>query len=993
MRYTIAVIFACLASAGDGRRLKSAVDDEKINSIEARSFASALLALQPLVGFHAGPLLGGKQANRRVESVASSPRTQPVQCLATVASKQIANAKMTKAGREAWELHKFGGASLADAELYTTVAKLLIDQAVGDGRKVPTMAIVSAMKGMTDNLVDVVTTAKDGDLEGAIEKLKGYAGQQIATIDALVGEEHGAPVKANIEKDVQDISNVLQAIVLIHSVPGTAMELVTGYGEVWSAQTLHALLSHMGHPGAWIDARDVLLVEGSTGGLGEKGSSNTMGVDPLWDATSVKLDEWWGKQGDLKALDYSKTAPIIVVTGFVASTSEGVPTTLKRSGSDYSATIFAKLLTGARITMWKNVDGVYTADPRRVPEAFPIASLKYDEAMELAYFGAQVLHPSAMTPCIEGSIPVYVRNIFNPAFPGTVITGRTLTMTQAEKEFLDVGAPIALEEGEAPIRGITSIDSVALVSLEGISSAGESGVASRLFGAFAQAGISSIMIMQASSEQSVCVAIEESQADLALQVMQNTFELELQRKAIRTMRVQKEQSIIAVVGEGLAFRKGTAATFLSALGRAGVNIRAIAQGASECQISLVVQAEDATKALRAVHSAYTLSLPTISVAVIGASGQVGTDLLKVLKEKSPRSRKIRSQFGNYFYSEQLDVNFRVAAVADSTRMVLSDSGVDLGDVTDNGLEDEVWAKSKDFNLDQLTTFMNEHELDEQKVIIDCTYSDDVANKYSEWLQQGIDVVTPNKQAGAGPLERYKACRDATLQTRSRWSYECTVGAALPVIPQLRELVESGDTIKKVEGVFSGALSYVFNTMRENPDTTFSSAVASAKEYMEMGDPRDSLNGIEVKQQMVIMAREIGMDIEAKDVEVENLVPSELRSGKAVSAAELADKLKSADDAIAARVATARDKGMCLQYVGTIDAVAGTVKAELVETPSEPPFGALKSCENVIQITSDRYSTMPLVLRGPGSGTSFTAIGVYSDFMKACRKIQSAEATW
>ena len=391
------------------------------------------------------------------------------------AKSALPRSPLPRNARAGWEVHKFGGASLATAELYKQCSDLLIDESKRQletiGSCVPTMAIVSAKGGVTDRLIAVIETAMD-NLDESAELLRAVTSEQIDVVRTLAGDEIADAVELRIRQDEEDIINVVRAVSLLRTIPPSTMDLVTGYGEVWSAMTMHAYLQATGTPTAWLDAREVLIVEQTgAGGLGDKGSSNTVGTDPLWGATAQRVVDWFADEGrsDLSTVDCKTEAPVVVVTGFVASTEEGAPTTLKRSGSDYSATIFARLMGASRITMWKNVNGVYTADPRRVPEAFPIESLKYDEAIELAYFGAQVLHPSAMQPCIEGEIPIYVRNVFNPTHPGTVIEGRACTLsdssslwsaesTLAKKESRIAECPVEVKEGDSPIRGITSVD-------------------------------------------------------------------------------------------------------------------------------------------------------------------------------------------------------------------------------------------------------------------------------------------------------------------------------------------------------------------------------------------------------------------------------------------------------------------------------------------------------------------------------------------------------
>jgi bifunctional aspartokinase / homoserine dehydrogenase 1 len=516
-----------------------------------------------------------------------------------------------------WEVHKFGGASLATAQLYKTVGDLLIaqstrhaDDAEATATTIPTMAIVSAKSGMTDLLVQVVDSALT-NVDVAQASLNQAVESQIALLHELVPHSSNnendtvSSIVSRLRHDATDILSIVQSLRLLHTVPDVTMEVVTGYGEIWSALTLAAYLQSVAQTtttntassssssvqklsldSMWMDARDILIVKSTSSGLGEKGSSAaTTGVTPLWDETARNMHHWWqrhyanddtGTTADTTstaaaAAATTTVAPIVVVTGFVASTATGVPTTLKRSGSDYSATIFAKLVHASRVTLWKNTDGVYTADPRAVPEAFSIASLKYDEAAELAYFGAQVLHPSAMVPCIEMNIPVYVRNIFNPAFAGTVISGRCRTLKDAMET--QVVKNWRSKSGEIPIKGLTSVDKTALVTLEGASSLGGANVAERFMGAMTNAGIHVMIITQASSEGSITVAVPESQGALALSALQETFALELARSTIGSVSLATGMAIVAIVGEGMALTSGVSATFMSSLSRANVNIR------------------------------------------------------------------------------------------------------------------------------------------------------------------------------------------------------------------------------------------------------------------------------------------------------------------------------------------------------------------------------------------------------------------------------------
>lgn len=901
-----------------------------------------------------------------------------------------------------WEVHKFGGASLATGDLYIQCSDLLRDEsakAAADGNAyTPTMAIVSAKGGVTDKLIAVVNAARD-DIEESTRLLRIVADEQIDVARQIASADAADSVEKTIRADEQDILMVIRSVSLIRTIPATTMELVTGYGEIWSAMTMHSYLASTGVPTAWLDARKVLVVEDQgVAGLGEKGSSNVVGVEPLWAPTSERVNSWWQSQTELNAVDYSKAAPIVVVTGFVAATLEGTPTTLKRSGSDYSATIFARLMGASRITMWKNVDGVYTADPRRVPEAFPIESLKYDEAIELAYFGAQVLHPSAMMPCIEGEIPIYVRNVFNPSHPGTVIAGRACSMSEGLEMWTSVTAEAAednrkaactvkLLPNESPIRGITSVDNVAIVNLEGTGIATLPDVNYRLFGALLQANVQVIMVSQASSDSSICLLVEESEAMRAERALKVAFERELQRSQIASISIESDMSIVAIVGEGMAFRPGVGATFAKAMANSRVNMRAIAQGSSERQISIVVEKQDCTRALRAAHAALALSNSQLSVCLVGATGQVGTALVEQLKS-SGRVLQTAVPGKTQKGLTDLGLDFKITCLARESCMAYNYDGLDITSVSETLAEGSTCAEAS--SLEDLTRFLNE-DYNGNRVVIDCSASQDVADMYPRWLATGIHVITANKKAGSGPKELYSACRSA--QEGAQWYYETTgPGSGLPVLTTIKDMVQSGDPVQKVEGIFSGTVSYLINQI--GGGTPLSAAL---KEAYSLGlcepDPRDDLTGIDVKRKVVVLARELGLEMEMEQVECEELLPPELadwQPDESEGAPPLIDQLCAAlapyDLRMDERVAAANAEGEVLTPVSAVDVKSGSASCLLKALPRGDRLTRAVGSDNIISITSGRYSPQPLLIQGPGAGAEITASGLFADLLSLSRTL-------
>lgn len=873
-----------------------------------------------------------------------------------------------------FQVHKFGGASLANAELYQTVGDLLLAEstATNGSDKIPTMAIVSARAGVTDQLVQVVDSALT-QLEAAEKALEEAVQSQIQVLKQLAPPEITEPIEESILQDARDILSVVQSLRLLQSVPAVTMEVVTGFGEIWSAQTLTAYLQTKTEC-QWIDAREVLVVKSTTQGLGEKGEASTGGVVPLWDETLQRMQDWWNKNYS-NGSTQKDTAPMIIVTGFVAKTLDGVPTTLKRSGSDYSATIFAKLVGASRVTMWKNTDGVYTADPRAVPEAFSMASLTYDEAMELAYFGAQVLHPSAMMPCIDENIPVYVRNIFNPAFKGTVIQGRSKTLKEALGD--SAVKNWRSKSGEIPIKGITSVDKAALVTLEG-ASIGGANVVERFMGAMANADITVLIITQASSESSITVAVPENQGKKALQALEDTFELELARSTVGTVSLVTGMSIVAIVGEGMAQTSGVSSTFMTSLARANVNIRLIAQGSSERQVAVVVQRKDASRALRAAHMAFTLSETVASVTLLGARGFVGSALC----------RQLQAQKETLAIDSGAGISVCVAACSNKTLCCPNSKGLDLTKVGDN-LNDDNY-EGVDFDLDHITSQI-EADVNPLRVVVDCTNSEEVANFYDKWLSKGIFIISSGRKVGAGDMERYCRVMKKARENSVNLYLESSVGNALPIFSTLRDLQETGDNIRTIEGAVSGTMAYVMSTFSD--DTPFSEAVRRVmeKDISEL-DARVDLSGTDTAQKVVILARQAGLDVSIEDVEIENILPHEIMDKNYDGNEDLLkDITKYMDGPMLERYKAAEVDGKRLRYKFSIDMKSGKCKCHLDAVPNTHPLYRLKRQENLVAFDSERYITSPLIVKGAAAGPELTAAGIFADLLRLTRAYSSNQA--
>jgi aspartokinase/homoserine dehydrogenase 1 len=811
-----------------------------------------------------------------------------------------------------WIVHKFGGSSVADASCFRRVAEII--EASANPREA---VVLSACRGVTDALLDLAALAErpEGHIPSAIEQLKRRHEKLAAE---LLGRSACETYCTHLNGDCRDIAGVLQTVRLIRAATDSMRDVIAGYGEIWSTRLFASFLRERARIQGevlWVDARQVIIVEWG----------------PLGPAV-----QWGSSEQNLHTLVPKGFRGRLIVTGFVATTTTGIQTTLGRNGSDFSGSIFGALLDASEIIIWTDVDGVLSADPRLVPNAQVIDQLSYNEAMELAYFGAKVIHPQTMEPAVARDIPIYIRNTFAPQKRGTLICSHPVSALL--------------------VKGITTIDPVALVNLEGAGMIGVPGTAHRLFGALRDAGISVILISQGSSEHSICFAIPAAQAVRAEEAVRRAFDAELRDGHIQRVEVGLGLSILAVVGDGMAGAHGVAAKVFNSLGNAAISVRAIAQGASERNISVVVEGRFAAKALRAVHAAFYLSPNTLSIGLIGP-GTVGSVLLAQIATQVERLRA-------------LNLDLRVRGIAGSKRMLLEENAIDL-----DHWRERLAEAGAPLDLEKFAAHCQADYIP-HTVIIDCTASADVAGNYRAWLARGIHIVTPNKKANSGAMPDYLALKEAARAAGTHYLYEATVGAGLPVIHTLRDLRETGDEITRIEGIFSGTLAYLFNVF--DGSESFSSIVRTAKlkGYTEP-DPRDDLSGMDVARKLIILGREMGLTLEMSDVAVTGLVPQALT---ACGVDEFMRRLPEFDASMAAVLAEANGQGQVLRYVGRIDA-DGKATVGLTRLNAKHAFANIALTDNVVRFATRRYCDNPLIVQGPGAGPEVTAGGVFSDLLR------------
>ena len=806
---------------------------------------------------------------------------------------------------------KFGGSSLATAKRFTEVANIIVDKSQSSNVAV----VVSAPQGVTNHLVAMADNISNetqmvndlGQFKHAIQTIIDELAVQLPSFDRNNSETELTMWEAQLNRYMHGAN-------LLSFCPEHVRALIISTGERLSVSLLRSVLEAKGHQSAALVPEKFLRTN----------AASLNAVAELSECKSA-FEQHYGQLGSIS-----------VMPGFIGVDANDQVTTLGRNGSDYSAAVLAVCAQAECCEIWTDVDGVYNADPRMIKDAKLLDYLSYQEAMELSYFGAKVLHPKTIGPIAQFHIPCLIKNTGNPDAPGTLIANET--------------------DDKQQVKAISNLDDLTMVNVSGPGMKGMVGMASRVFAAMSKESISMVLISQSSSEYCISFCIHSVDAKVAEQSLNQEFELELLNGLLEPVALQSQLSIVSLVGDGMHQQRGMAAKLFSSLAQARVNVVAIAQDSSERSISVVIEQRKCTDAVKVCHQNFFSHRPTIDAFVVGC-GVVGSELLGQIAKQQ---RSLKAQ----------NIDLKVYGLATSKGMVFDSEGFDLAN-----WQDKVGVDPKPLNVETVKAFARDNHLI-NPVLVDVTSNESIALSYADYLAEGFHVVTPNKKANTDSWDYYQKLRVAAQSTHRRFLYETTVGAGLPVIDTLQNLIKAGDELIRFEGVLSGSLSYIFGKLEEGMTLSQATAIAKENGFTEP-DPRDDLSGMDVARKLLIMAREAGMPLELSDIKVASVLPDDFDASGTVS--EFMSNLTNLDSQIAMQVENAQKEGKVLRYIGTIN--EGQCQVSIEAVGNEHPLFSIKDGENALAIHSRYYQPLPFVLRGYGAGAAVTAAGVFGDLLR------------
>ena len=808
---------------------------------------------------------------------------------------------------------KFGGSSVANAANISKCIAIIRKAAEKD----KTIVVVSALGGITDSLLHCASAAAAGD-ETYRESLKAIEQRHLDAVRELIPVTSQSGILSMVKKTCNELEDIFKGIFLLRELSARTRDCVLSFGELLSSRILSSSLTAQEFPNIWKDSRDLIITDSRFG--------HALVDFPL-------------TQKKMAAYFQTAAASLFIVPGFIASDGRGITTTLGRGGSDYTAAIYGNALNSNGIEIWTDVSGMMTADPRLVSNARVIPDISYQEAMELSHFGAKVIYPPTLQPVMNKGIPVWIKNTFSPNDPGTLI----------EK--------VSSVTGSSIIRGISSIHRIALLSLEGSGMIGIPGFSKRLFEALSGQQINVILITQASSEHSICVGVDSSQAAIAKISIDEAFAPEIQAVTVMPLIVEEELAIVALVGDNMKSHPGISGKLFGVLGRNGINVRAIAQGSSERNISAVISTKDVKKAVNVLHEEFFEATYKQLNLFITGTGNVGRRLLQQLAQQK------------HFLLDQLRLQVRVTGLANSRRMLIQEEGIDL-----NNWQAEL-EKGDAMHLRDFIKIIHSKNL-RNSVFVDVTANKEVALGYEHLLQKSISVVACNKIACSSPYIYYRRLKDLSKEFNAAYFFETNVGAGLPVIGTLNDLLRSGDKIRKIEAVLSGTLNFVFN--HYDGKSKFSTVVKQAQDegYTEP-DPRLDLSGTDVMRKIMILAREAGNAIEMEDISNRVFLPASCMEG---TVADFYNAMEKEEAHFKKLYDAAAGEEKKLKFVATYEDGKASVGLQHVGTAHD--FYHLYGKDNIVLFYTDRYPEQPLVIKGAGAGAEVTASGVFADIIRA-----------